>query len=166
MFSLIKNQWGRSLVFLTLLILVIPLPLPAPAPTARTIRIEASQYAFSPGEIRLNPGDRVTVELVSTDVMHGLSLDGYNFNLTAVPGQPAVGTFVADKGGVFRFRCSTPCGNMHPFMIGKLQIGPDLLLYRAIAAGLLAMLFAVGAFKSARKAVAIRKPRTALGEAD
>jgi heme/copper-type cytochrome/quinol oxidase subunit 2 len=166
MHSLIKNQWGRGLAFLALLVLVIPLPLPAPTPTARTIRIEASQYAFTPGEIRVNPGDRVTIELVSTDVMHGLSLDGYNLNLTAEPGQPARGTFIAERGGVFRFRCAVPCGNMHPFMIGKLQIGPDLLLYRAIGAGFLAMLFAVGTLKSARQTAAIRKPQTALGEAD
>jgi heme/copper-type cytochrome/quinol oxidase subunit 2 len=129
---------------LALLILFVPLPLPTPAPTARTIRIEASQYQFSPSEIRINPGDRVTIELVSTDVMHGLSLDGYGLNLTAEPGQPATGTFVADRGGVFRFRCAVPCGNMHPFMIGKLQIGPDLLLYRAIALGLFAGLAAIG----------------------
>ena len=166
-FSFLK-QWSQGLVFLALalLILFLPLPLQTPAPTARTIRIEASQYAFTPGEIQVNPGDRVTIELVSTDVMHGLSLDGYNLNLTAEPGQPARGTFIADKAGVLRFRCAVPCGNMHPFMIGKLQIGPDLLLYRAIALGILAILAAIWSLKTARQATLARQPQTALGEAD
>jgi heme/copper-type cytochrome/quinol oxidase subunit 2 len=166
-FSILK-QWSQGLIFvaLALLILFLPLPLPTPVPTARTIRIEASQYQFSPGEIQVNPGDQVTIELVSTDVMHGLSLDGYNLNLTAQPGQPARGTFVAEKAGVLRFRCSIPCGNMHPFMIGKLQIVPDLLLYRAIVLGLLAILAAVWSLKTARQAATERNPQPVLGEAD
>ncbi len=95
-------------------------------------------FSFSPGQIRVNPGDRVTIELVSTDVVHGLSLDGYDFALTADPGQTTSGVFVADRPGVFRFRCSIACGNLHPFMIGKLQVGPNLLLMRGIALGFLA----------------------------
>lgn len=168
MHSFLQNRWGRGLVFLALALLIwlMPLPIPTPAPVARTFRIEASQYAFSPEVIQVNPGDRVTIVLVSTDVMHGLSLDGYDLNLTAEPGQTASGTFVAREAGVIRFRCSIPCGNLHPFMIGKWQIGPDLLLYRAIALGCLAILAAVGSKKTIRQAAAAQSPRTALGEAD
>jgi heme/copper-type cytochrome/quinol oxidase subunit 2 len=164
---LIGKQWDRGLGFLALalLILFVPLPLATPVPTARTIRIEASQYQFTPGEIRVNPGDRVTIELVSTDEMHGLSLDGFELNLTTEPGQPATGTFVADRGGVFRFRCAVPCGNMHPFMIGKLQIGPDLLLYRAIALGLLAVWAAIVSLKSMRQSAISEDSKPAWGEA-
>jgi heme/copper-type cytochrome/quinol oxidase subunit 2 len=100
-------------------------------------------FQFTPGELQINPGDRVTVELISTDVVHGFSLDGYDFELKADPGQMATGTFVADQAGVFRFRCSVACGNLHPFMLGKLQIGPNLLLIRGIALGLLAILAAL-----------------------
>jgi heme/copper-type cytochrome/quinol oxidase subunit 2 len=160
------KQWGRDLVFLALalLTLFVPLPLRTPAPSARTVRIEASQYAFSPSEIAVNPGDRVTIELVSTDVTHGLSLDGTQLNLTAEPGQPARGTFIAGKAGVIRFRCAVPCGSMHPFMIGKLRIGPDLLLYRAIALGLLAVLAALGMVKMTRRAAVSNDLKPALGE--
>lgn len=125
-------------IALTVLILFLPLPTMGAAPTDRHLRIEASMFQFTPAEITLNPGDRVTVELVATDVVHGLSLDGYDFELTADPGQTATGTFVADKTGVFRFRCLVPCGNLHPFMIGKLQVGPNTLFWRAIALGALA----------------------------
>jgi heme/copper-type cytochrome/quinol oxidase subunit 2 len=129
-------------VLCTLLILFAPLPLPGAVPTDRHIRIEASQFQYTPAELKVNPGDRVTVELISTDVVHGFSIDGYAFELRADPGQTATGSFVADKAGVFRFRCSIPCGNLHPFMLGKLQVGPNLLFLRGIALGLLAILAA------------------------
>ncbi len=115
------------------------MPLQAGAPAERVLRVEASMYGFSPSEVSVNPGDRVTIELVATDVVHGLSLDGYNFSLTAEPGQTVRKSFVADKAGTFRFRCSVPCGNLHPFIIGKLQVGRDLMFMRAISLGVLAL---------------------------
>jgi hypothetical protein len=66
------------------------------------------------------------------DVVHGLSIDGYKLATTADPGQTARLTFVADRRGSFRFRCTMTCGNLHPFMIGKLQVGQNTLLWRAI----------------------------------
>ena len=135
-----KRRWGWTFLFLAagLLILFAPVPLPAAAPIDRRIRIEASMSQFSPAVLQVNPGDRVTIELVSTDVVHGFSLDDYDFNLTAYPGQMVTGTFVANQPGVFRFRCPVPCGNLHPFMIGKLQVGTNLLFGRGIVLGILA----------------------------
>ncbi len=138
-----RRGWILLVTALSLLILLAPLPLPGRTPTDRNIRIEASMFQFTPGEVKINPGDRVTVELVSTDVVHGFSLDGYNFELTADPGQTATGTFIAEKAGVFRFRCSVACGNLHPFMIGKLRIGQNLLFIRGIVLGLLGVIVAV-----------------------
>jgi heme/copper-type cytochrome/quinol oxidase subunit 2 len=137
----LAGRWGWVSIFVVaaLLILFLPVPFAATAPTQRTIRIEASTFQYFPEELQVNPGDQVTIELASTDVVHGLSLDGYNFNLTADPGQTVHGTFIANKTGVFRFRCSVPCGNLHPFMIGELKVGPNLLFWRAIALGLLAV---------------------------
>jgi heme/copper-type cytochrome/quinol oxidase subunit 2 len=138
-----QRAWISLFASFALLILMAPVPLPESVPMDRHIRIEASLFQFTPAELQINPGDRVTVELVSTDVVHGFSLDGYDFELKADPGQTTTGTFVADQAGVFRFRCSVACGNLHPFMIGKLQIGPNLLLVRGMALGLLAILAAL-----------------------
>src|SRR5512146_17412 len=146
--SSIKLRWQWFLFLAAaLLVLVLPLPLQAGVPAERLIRVEASMYGFSPAEVAVNPGDRVTVQLVATDVVHGLSLDGYDFSITAEPGQTTSKTFVADKAGVFRFRCSVPCGNLHPFIIGKLQVGQNNLFLRAIGLGVLALAAALWMLK-------------------
>jgi len=103
-----------------------------PPAQTRTFKVEASQYAYSPGAITVNPGDTVTIELVSTDVVHGLYVDGYGVSMTADPGQTSRFTFVADKAGSFRLRCNVTCGAMHPFMVGKLNVGVNTWLYRSI----------------------------------
>ncbi len=100
-------------------------------------------YRFSPEQIFVSPGERVTIELVATDVKHGLYLDDYGLSLEAEPGQPARETFVATRPGVYRLRCSVPCGNLHPFMLGKLQIGPNLALLRGSLLGAMAIIIAL-----------------------
>ena len=124
---------------LALAIVFVPNPIASAAPAERHIRIEASSFQYTPETIDVNPGDRVTLDLVSTDVVHGLYLDGYALNLTADPGQTASLSFVADRSGAFRFRCSVTCGALHPFMIGKLNVGTNDLLYRAIGLAALAV---------------------------
>ena len=125
-----------------------PLPVPAIAPQARTSRIDARQFAYSPSELHVNPGDTVTIQLVSTDVVHGLYVDGYDVSIEADPGQTTTLTFAANKPGSFRFRCNVTCGAMHPFMIGKLNVGSNNWLYRSIG---LAMLAVVGVIISVKQ---------------
>ena len=103
------------------------------APQDRYFEINASRFSYAPGELHVNPGDRVTIKLVTTDVVHGFSLDNHNFELSADPGQPVTGTFVAGAPGVYRFRCSVTCGNLHPFMMGKLSVGSNTLVYKGLA---------------------------------
>ncbi|MBC8507352.1 MAG: cupredoxin domain-containing protein [Anaerolineales bacterium] len=107
-----------------------PFPEPFVEPTERTIGVMASSFEFSPAEISVNPGDLVTIELTSADVVHGLYIDGYDMQISADPGQTQTLTFTADKSGTFRLRCSVTCGDLHPFMIGKLHVGSNTLLWR------------------------------------
>ena len=122
------------------LVLLAPFPVRPPEPTHRTIRLEASQFAYTPGIIRVNPGDTVTIELVSMDVVHGFYLDGYDASVTADPGQTASLTFTAGRSGSYRFRCNVTCGPLHPFMVGRFQVGPNMLLWRLVALAVLAAL--------------------------
>jgi heme/copper-type cytochrome/quinol oxidase subunit 2 len=137
-----KKKWifGVLFVLAGAVIVFAPLPVRATQPALRTFRVEASQFAYAPAVLAVNPGDTVTIELVSTDVVHGLYLDGYGVSVTADPGQTAHLTFTADKSGSFRFRCNVTCGALHPFMIGKLQVGPNTWLWRAITLTILASL--------------------------
>jgi heme/copper-type cytochrome/quinol oxidase subunit 2 len=146
----------RSLLLLVVAGLVVafaPLPVPSIASQERVFRIEAHQYAYSPGELKVNRGDTVTLQFISTDVVHGLYIDGYGISIEADPGQTGTITFVADQPRSFRFRCNVTCGAMHPFMIGKLTVGRNDWMLRSAGLALLgiASLFPLSSFLTQRK---------------
>jgi heme/copper-type cytochrome/quinol oxidase subunit 2 len=135
------RSWIWLMLGLTVLgILFAPLPVVPAVPIPRHIRVEASSFDFNPGVVKVNPGDQVTMELVSTDVVHGLHLEGYDLQVSAEPGQTATLSFTAGRTGTFRFRCSVTCGPLHPFMIGKLKVGNNNLFWRGLAIAALAAL--------------------------
>lgn len=142
------KYWPRfALAILALAITFAPLPQGAGVPGHHDVRIAASQFEFNPGVINVNRGDKVTIELTSTDVVHGLYLDGYDLEVTADPGQSSRLSFTADKSGSFRFRCSVTCGPLHPFMIGKVKVGNNTLLWRGVALAVLAAAVGVWRFR-------------------
>ena len=114
-----------------LVVAFAPLPARPIASQDRIFQIEARQFAYSPAELNVNRGDRVTIQLVSTDVVHGLYIDGYGISVEADPGQTTTISFVANEPGSFRFRCNITCGAMHPFMIGKFTVGGNDWLIRS-----------------------------------
>lgn len=132
-----------------LVILAVP-PGSATAPTERRVEINATQFEFAPGRIVVNRGDRVTIHLTASDVVHGFYLDGYGFGERVEPGVARELTFVADQAGKFRYRCAVPCGPLHPFMIGELVVNANTPYWRAIgvvfsaAAGMLIFLWQAG----------------------
>ena len=134
-----KSRFILLLLIMTgLVVAFAPLPVQPNAPQERTFRVEAGQFAYSPSELKVNPGDSVAIQLVSTDVVHGLYVDGYDISIEADPGQTKTLSFVADKAGSFRFRCNVTCGAMHPFMIGKLTVGSNNWFIRSIGLAALA----------------------------
>jgi heme/copper-type cytochrome/quinol oxidase subunit 2 len=142
-----SRRWFVASVALALILLVWIVPVPVlAAPVERHISVTARSFAFDPGVIRVNKGDTVVITLQADDVVHGLYVDGYGVSAQAEPGQPAELRFVAGQPGAFRLRCAVACGNLHPFMIGKLVVGPNLTWLRAMAAGLITTLAALFAF--------------------
>ena len=109
------------------------------------ITISARRYAFEPSKIRVNKGDKVSINLVTKDVTHGFYLEGYDIEAKVVPGDSSEYSklllrhpsehgdyqevnrieFTADKPGKFRYRCSVTCGYMHPFMLGEMVVVPN-----------------------------------------
>ena len=130
-------------IFLALGVLVLLLPWPVPAPRAveREVVIRARQYVYTPGVVRVSRGERITMVLEAEDMTHGLYVDGYGVNLVAVPGRPARASFVAEREGKFRLRCSKVCGSLHPFMLAELIVEPNGPWRRAVV---LTILTAVG----------------------
>lgn len=143
-----KPRFPLLLLVMAGLAAFAPLPAPTVTPQERTFELDARQYAYSPSELYVNAGDTVTIRLVSTDVVHGIYIDGYDLSVAADPGQTATLTFIADKAGSFRFRCNVTCGAMHPFMIGKITVGRNDWLYRSIGFAILglAALFSLSSF--------------------
>ena len=136
-----NHWWHWPLLFtLGMGILFIPVPAGSTTPVTRVIHIDASRFEYNPAIIKVNPGDQVTIELAATDVVHGLSIEGYGLETTSDPGQTARISFTADKSGSFRFHCTVTCGNMHPFMTGKLEVGRNTFLWRSLALLSLALL--------------------------
>lgn len=86
--------------------------------------IVAKQFAYDPAVITVPYGARVTIKLESHDVEHGFYLDGYGINVKFDIDNPQTVTFIANKVGTFKYRCSNPCGPFHPFMRGKLVVEP------------------------------------------
>jgi len=95
-------------------------------------------YAYAPAVIEIGRGDTVDIELVATDVVHGLYVEGYDLSVTADPGQTARLNFVANRPGTYRFYCSVSCGPLHPFMSGRLKVGGNGIFWRTLGLTLIA----------------------------
>ncbi len=117
-------------------------------PHERTFTITARKYAYDPAILRVNRGDRVRIRLLASDVTHGFYLEGYDLDARARPEdttfwlrRPSAGnkyqpveeiSFIANRPGKFRYRCSQTCGYMHPFMQGELIVSPNYLYFTSV----------------------------------
>ncbi len=127
------------------------------------IDIVARQYEFEPSQIYVNKGDTLRLKFRSEDVVHGFFLEGHDVNLSILPGQEVVQlktsgghdgppefarevVVEAKRVGKFRFRCSVTCGNLHPFMQGKLVVGSNRVLHAGVGMilGLAAAMLFIG----------------------
>lgn len=112
---------------------VVLLPIPTfSTPQTRYITLDSRQFEYLPNRLHVQRDDTVIITLRSLDVVHGFYLDGYGIERRVEPGISQTIQFVADRTGKFRYRCSVSCGTLHPFMIGELVVGPNLLFWRAV----------------------------------
>jgi heme/copper-type cytochrome/quinol oxidase subunit 2 len=109
------------------------------APQTRHVTVDMTQFAFELARLRVNRGDTVVLTLEASDVVHGFYLDGYGIRQRVEPGISQQITFVADRRGKFRYRCSVSCGPLHPFMIGEMIVGPNAPFWRALGLAAVAL---------------------------
>jgi cytochrome c oxidase subunit 2 len=86
------------------------------------VQMVARMWAFEPEQVTLPPGSKVTLYLVSADVVHGMQILGTNVNLMAVPGSVNFAEVTFDEEGEFPVVCHEYCGRNHQNMAGKFVI--------------------------------------------
>jgi len=80
---------------------------------------------FADTTIRVKTGSTIVIHITNldSDTAHGFQIDEYQVNAFIPPGETITIRFVADKLGMFIFRCNVLCGVGHPSHVGTLIVG-------------------------------------------
>jgi len=69
--------------------------------------VSASNFSFSPKEMRVKKGEKVKIVLTNIGGTHDLVLDAFNVRTPQIgDGKTATIEFTADKTGTFEYYCS------------------------------------------------------------
>jgi len=86
------------------------------------VYIVAHRFSFTPREITVPKGAKVTFWATSGDVQHGFALEGTNVNMMLVPGQVSKLSATFDTPGQYDFICHEYCGLGHAVMFGTVTV--------------------------------------------
>ncbi len=89
---------------------------------ARTVHMDATNFAFTPNMITLKRGENVTLELTGVSGDHGIGIPDLGINQKFSAGETVSVAIPTDKTGTFNFRCNVPCGSGHRDMTGTIVI--------------------------------------------
>jgi cytochrome c oxidase subunit 2 len=94
---------------------------------ARTVRITAERFQFTPSEVSVTAGTEIEFQLTSEDTAHGFRILGQSVDIT-IPkrgrGEASV-RFTPPAAGRYVFECSRMCGAGHSFMRGTIVVKPE-----------------------------------------
>jgi uncharacterized cupredoxin-like copper-binding protein len=94
----------------------------ATAEAGQALKIEMTEFKFTPNTIAATRGRTVRIELVNKGaVTHNLSLDAFKVNATLPPGHSTTVTFTPDRAGTYYFYCNVP-GHVQAGMVRKLTV--------------------------------------------
>lgn len=79
-------------------------------------------FSFSPAEIRVPAGSRVTFYVTSTDVEHGFSIPETGVNTMVTPGWVSSVSHTFRERGTFLLICNEYCGAGHHLMAAKVTV--------------------------------------------
>jgi cytochrome c oxidase subunit 2 len=89
----------------------------------RRFVMTASRFKFQPSRLEVQAGDVVELVLRSLDTEHGIAIEALGVKaLIPKGGAEVTVSFVADKTGLFTFKCSEYCGSGHKRMKGELVV--------------------------------------------
>lgn len=92
------------------------------APGAYEAVIVGATWSFTPSEVRVPAGSRVTFISTSKDVIHGLHVAGTRINVMLIPGQVTRTEYTFDEPGEYLMLCHEYCGLGHHLMGGKVVV--------------------------------------------
>ncbi|MCA9981383.1 MAG: cytochrome c oxidase subunit II [Anaerolineales bacterium] len=92
------------------------------APGQYEAYVHAYAWGFSPKEIRVPAGSRVTFFVTSRDVIHGFKIQETNLNMMVIPGQVSRLSHTFNQTGTYNFICHEYCGIAHHGMFGQVIV--------------------------------------------
>ena len=96
--------------------------LAAAPPAGTVVTITAHRFAYEPNLITVKKGQPVTIEITSSDRLHGFVLAAFGIRLDASPDGKNRVTFTPQQTGTFLFHCDIFCGDGHEDMEGHLVV--------------------------------------------
>jgi len=96
--------------------------LAAAPPAGTVVTITAHRFAYEPNLITVKKGQPVTIEISSSDRLHGFVLSAFGIRLDASPDGKNRVTFTPQQTGTFLFHCDVFCGDGHEEMSGTLIV--------------------------------------------
>lgn len=92
------------------------------APGKYELYIRAQIWTFTPGEVHVPVGSKVTFYVTSMDVQHGIKLLKTNVNMMILPGQISTLSATFKEPGTYQFVCHEYCGTGHHTMFGQIIV--------------------------------------------
>ncbi|MFH1444575.1 MAG: cupredoxin domain-containing protein [Candidatus Peregrinibacteria bacterium] len=89
---------------------------------ARIIRVEASNWEFTPATITAEVGEKVKLEFVGIAGDHGVAVPDLGLDVKFNEGETATVELPTDTAGTFPFKCNVFCGEGHREMTGTIVI--------------------------------------------
>ncbi|TWI64386.1 cytochrome c oxidase subunit 2 [Pseudoduganella lurida] len=102
---------------------------------AVTVRLLASQYAFTPQCVLVPRDTPVRIRATSSDVVHGFSVAGTNVNMMLAPGYVSQFATRFQRGGEFLMPCHEFCGIGHAAMWAKVRVVEPAAFAAALQGG-------------------------------
>ncbi len=91
-------------------------------PGAYEVVMIGKAWVFEPAEVRVPAGTAITFTATSSDVLHGLHVDGTRLNMMLVPGQVSQNTYRFEEPGRYLILCHEYCGAGHHTMYGTVIV--------------------------------------------
>ena len=95
--------------------------------------VRAQIWLFTPAEIRIPVGSKLTLYVTSQDVQHGFKIDRTNVNVMVLPGQVSKMSHRFTEAGIYNFICHEYCGVGHHTMYGRIVVEDEAMIAAATA---------------------------------